>query len=265
MPDVEARPRPWRWHRSSRGNVPGATSACGSSTTPATARDRHVDSKASSGTFHSPCGSRLMSTARCSLARRTCCVDLSVPVERSGDRARGDHVVSRTLLSIRALAAALVGGLTSVGGAFVAGLLIGLAEAVIAFESPVTVSRRPVAVFVLVLVLIRPAGLRAFGVLIDASDPPHCRCGRAGARPGAGHPGRCRRGPARGASSVDADGARADVRGAADRLYVSASAEMEGARAFITFDATASMRSAGPAPRWCCTRPPARASSRRTR
>jgi branched-subunit amino acid ABC-type transport system permease component len=70
------------------------------------------------------------------------------------------NVVFMTLLSIRALAAALVGGLTSVGGAFVAGLLIGLAEAVIAFESPVTgITDAAVAVFVLVLVLIRPAGL----------------------------------------------------------------------------------------------------------
>jgi branched-chain amino acid transport system permease protein len=70
------------------------------------------------------------------------------------------NVVFMTLLSVRALAAALVGGLTSIGGAFVAGIVIGLAEAAIAFKSPVSgITDASVAVFVLILVLIRPAGL----------------------------------------------------------------------------------------------------------
>lgn len=47
-------------------------------------------------------------------------------------------VLFMTTLSIRGLAAALIGGLSNVGGAFAAGVLIGVAEAVISFKSPVS-------------------------------------------------------------------------------------------------------------------------------
>lgn len=65
-----------------------------------------------------------------------------------------------TILSIRGLAAALVGGLTNVGGAFGAGVLLGVAEAVIAFKSPVSgITDVAIAVFVLALMVVRPTGL----------------------------------------------------------------------------------------------------------
>lgn len=59
-----------------------------------------------------------------------------------------------------ALAAALVGGLTNIGGAFVGGVLIAIVQGVIAYTSPVSgVQEASVAAFVLLLVLVRPAGL----------------------------------------------------------------------------------------------------------
>lgn len=65
-----------------------------------------------------------------------------------------------TTLSIRGLAAALVGGLTNIQGAFSAGILIGVAEALIAFKSPVSgITDVVIAGFVLVLLIARPTGL----------------------------------------------------------------------------------------------------------
>jgi branched-subunit amino acid ABC-type transport system permease component len=63
-------------------------------------------------------------------------------------------------LMIRGLAAALVGGLTNIWGALLAGVLIAMVEGVVAFQSPVAgISDALVATFVLALVLIRPTGL----------------------------------------------------------------------------------------------------------
>jgi branched-chain amino acid transport system permease protein len=70
------------------------------------------------------------------------------------------NVEFMTTLSIRGLAAALVGGLTNIGGAFAAGVLIGVAEAVIAFKSPVSgITDVAIAGVVLALMLVRPTGL----------------------------------------------------------------------------------------------------------
>ncbi|MEY2432736.1 MAG: branched-chain amino acid transport system permease protein [Acidimicrobiaceae bacterium] len=63
-------------------------------------------------------------------------------------------------LSIRGLAAAVVGGLTNVGGAFGAGILLGMMEAFIAFKSPISgITDVAIAGFILVLMLVRPSGL----------------------------------------------------------------------------------------------------------
>jgi branched-subunit amino acid ABC-type transport system permease component len=65
-----------------------------------------------------------------------------------------------TGLLLRSLAAALVGGLTSIGGAMAAGVLLGVAEAVIQYETPaVGATEAILAVFVIVLLLVRPSGL----------------------------------------------------------------------------------------------------------
>lgn len=70
------------------------------------------------------------------------------------------NVFFMAALSVRALAAALVGGLTSVGGAFTAGLLLGILEGVISYESPVTgVTDASVALVVIAVLLLRPTGL----------------------------------------------------------------------------------------------------------
>jgi branched-subunit amino acid ABC-type transport system permease component len=72
----------------------------------------------------------------------------------------GFNVAFMTTLTIRGLAAALVGGLTNIGGAFVAGITIGVAEAVIAFKSPISgITDVAVAGFVLLLMLVRPNGI----------------------------------------------------------------------------------------------------------
>jgi branched-subunit amino acid ABC-type transport system permease component len=72
----------------------------------------------------------------------------------------GFNVAFMTTLSIRGLAAALVGGLTNIGGAFSAGVLIGVAEAIIAFKSPVSgVTDVAIAGCVLALMILRPTGL----------------------------------------------------------------------------------------------------------
>ena len=65
-----------------------------------------------------------------------------------------------TGLLLRSLAAALVGGLTSVGGAFGAGVLLGIGEAVVGYTMPVTGGVEVViALAVIGLLLVRPQGL----------------------------------------------------------------------------------------------------------
>jgi branched-chain amino acid transport system permease protein len=67
-------------------------------------------------------------------------------------------------LTARGLAAALVGGLTSVTGAFVAGVAIGIGEAVIAFKTPITgITDLAIACCVLVVLLLRPSGRMRLG------------------------------------------------------------------------------------------------------
>jgi branched-chain amino acid transport system permease protein len=65
-----------------------------------------------------------------------------------------------TSLLLRSVAAALVGGLTSIWGAFAAGITLGVAEGVIGYVSPVTgLVEVLLAGFVVVLLLVRPSGL----------------------------------------------------------------------------------------------------------
>ena len=65
-----------------------------------------------------------------------------------------------TGLLLRSLAAALVGGLTSVGGAFGAGVMLGIGEAVVGYAMPVTGGVEVViALAVIGLLLARPQGL----------------------------------------------------------------------------------------------------------
>jgi branched-chain amino acid transport system permease protein len=65
-----------------------------------------------------------------------------------------------TSLLLRSVAAALVGGLTSLWGAFGAGIILGIAEGIIGYVSPVTgLMEVTLAGFVIVLLLVRPAGL----------------------------------------------------------------------------------------------------------
>jgi branched-subunit amino acid ABC-type transport system permease component len=69
-------------------------------------------------------------------------------------------VVFMTTLLLRSLAAALVGGLTSLWGAFIAGIILGVAEGLIGYLTPVTgVVEVSLAGFVLLLLLVRPSGL----------------------------------------------------------------------------------------------------------
>jgi branched-chain amino acid transport system permease protein len=63
-------------------------------------------------------------------------------------------------LLLRSVAAALVGGLTSISGAFCAGIVLGVAEGVIGYVSPVRgIVEVVLAGFVIVLLLVRPSGL----------------------------------------------------------------------------------------------------------
>lgn len=65
-----------------------------------------------------------------------------------------------TSLLLRSVAAALVGGLTSIWGAFAAGITLGVAEGVIGYVSPITgLVEVLLAGFVIVLLLVRPGGL----------------------------------------------------------------------------------------------------------
>jgi len=70
------------------------------------------------------------------------------------------NVLFMTLLALRSFAAALIGGLTSLLGAFVAGIALGVFEGVVAFKSPVTgMTDVLVAVGILVLLFVRPGGI----------------------------------------------------------------------------------------------------------
>lgn len=70
------------------------------------------------------------------------------------------NAVFMTLLTLRSFAAALLGGLTSLVGAFSAGLLLGMAEGVVTFKSPVAgMTDVLIAVGILILLLVRPGGL----------------------------------------------------------------------------------------------------------
>lgn len=70
------------------------------------------------------------------------------------------HPLSMTLLMVRALAAALLGGLSSISGAFVGGLAIGLAESLV-ISSTTVAGAADGAIFVLLLaaLLLRPQGV----------------------------------------------------------------------------------------------------------
>jgi branched-chain amino acid transport system permease protein len=70
------------------------------------------------------------------------------------------NVTFMITLTVRGLAATLLGGLTSLMGAFTAGILLGVAEAVIAFKSPVSgVTDLVIACSVLAVLFVRPTGL----------------------------------------------------------------------------------------------------------
>ena len=70
------------------------------------------------------------------------------------------NVFFMTLLALRAFAAALVGGLTSIWGGFLAGVLLGVLEGVVAYKSPVRgITDAIVAVGIIVLVVSKPGGL----------------------------------------------------------------------------------------------------------
>lgn len=63
-------------------------------------------------------------------------------------------------LFLRALAATLIGGLTSIFGAFSAGVLLGVAESVITLKSPISgITDVLIAGLVLALMVVRPIGL----------------------------------------------------------------------------------------------------------
>ena len=65
-----------------------------------------------------------------------------------------------TSLLLRSVAAALVGGLTSIWGGFAAGLALGLAEGVINYAFPVRgIVEVVLATFVIAMLLVRPSGL----------------------------------------------------------------------------------------------------------
>ncbi|MHB2165997.1 branched-chain amino acid ABC transporter permease [Alsobacter sp. R-9] len=70
------------------------------------------------------------------------------------------------ILGLKALVAAVLGGIGSVGGALVGGLAIGLAEAL--WSATMPIESRDIAVFVLlsVVLALRPGGLRGFGDLL---------------------------------------------------------------------------------------------------
>jgi branched-chain amino acid transport system permease protein len=70
------------------------------------------------------------------------------------------HVFFMTALLLRGIAAALVGGMTSIAGAVAAGITIGVAEGVIAYTTPIAgIVEASLSMFMIALLIIRPAGL----------------------------------------------------------------------------------------------------------
>lgn len=70
------------------------------------------------------------------------------------------NVAFMTLLAMRSFAASLIGGLTSLWGAFIAGILLGVLEGVVTFKSSISgITDIVVAVGILALLLVRPNGL----------------------------------------------------------------------------------------------------------
>jgi branched-chain amino acid transport system permease protein len=70
------------------------------------------------------------------------------------------NVFFMTLLALRGFAAALVGGLTSIWGGFVAGVLLGVLESVVAYKTSVPgITDAIVALGIVALVVVRPGGL----------------------------------------------------------------------------------------------------------
>jgi len=70
------------------------------------------------------------------------------------------NVFFMTLLALRAFAAALVGGLTSMWGAFTAGLFLGVLEAVVKYKSEIVgITDVAIAAGILLMLLVRPGGL----------------------------------------------------------------------------------------------------------
>lgn len=70
------------------------------------------------------------------------------------------HVFFMTLLAVRGIAAALVGGLTSIWGACAAGVLLGVVTSVLNFQVPTAgITELALAGFIIALLLVRPAGL----------------------------------------------------------------------------------------------------------
>jgi branched-subunit amino acid ABC-type transport system permease component len=79
-----------------------------------------------------------------------------------------------TMLGLKALVAAVIGGIGSVPGAFVGGLAVGLIEA--AWSAYFSIEQRDLVVYSLLIVMfvLRPGGL--FGL----ADPDPRQVGRAG-------------------------------------------------------------------------------------
>lgn len=70
------------------------------------------------------------------------------------------HVFFMTALLVRGIAAALVGGLTSLWGAFAAGTMLGIAEGLIGFLSPIGgMAEASLALFIIAILVVRPSGL----------------------------------------------------------------------------------------------------------
>lgn len=70
------------------------------------------------------------------------------------------HPLSLTLVMVRALAAALLGGLTSLTGAFAGGIAIGVVEALVVSQTTIA-GAADAAIFALMLaaLLVRPQGV----------------------------------------------------------------------------------------------------------
>ena len=70
------------------------------------------------------------------------------------------NIFFMTLLALRAFAAALIGGLTSMSGAFIAGVLLGVLEGIVRYQSSIAgITDIIIAVGILAMLLVRPGGL----------------------------------------------------------------------------------------------------------